>query len=339
VTVLMDARWSGNFGIGRFGREVGSRIHVPGSTPYQAQASALGPRGVMSLWVRLMTDPQIRFFYSPGFSGTFSGTRTSQLLTVWDLVHLDFVDKRSLATRSYYATIVKPAVLRAGMVMTGSRSSSERLQEWLGRDAERVEQHIVGCGVSADFQPGSVARDPGRFVIVSGTQRHKNVAPVLAALAAHDWADADWIVNDTEGARRMLVEAGCEERVRLRRELSDAQLTTLYQRAQALIFPSLYEGFGLPPIEAMACGAPVIYSTTCDAVRETCAPHDGNRGVQSPHNSEEWLDAITSYCEAPLAGVRTFDRSAYTWDRVTSRVSAALSTRISGVTCQLGPQS
>lgn len=328
MSFLVDARWDGAYGIGRFGREIRRRLLIPESNEYRSRRAALDPLEIASLWRSLRAQPRGGFFYSPGFTGTFAHSGTTQLLTVWDLIHLQTDDKQSLLRRSYYRHVVRPALLDSGLVMTGSQHSAAQLSEWLGRRASRVEIAVVGCGISDEFWRRPEVSRSGRLVLVSGTQKHKNVRPVLEAIAAVPGATADWVVSDVAGAQALLRSTNTASNVTLRSGLSDMTLAGLYSNASALMFPSLIEGFGLPPIEAMACGTPVVYAASCNAVAETCTPYLGNCAVENARNSQNWIEAVETYSVPEAPQLINFDPSIYSWEAVASRVAGTLARRI-----------
>jgi glycosyltransferase involved in cell wall biosynthesis len=106
------------------------------------------------------------------------------------------------------------------------------------------------------------------------------------------------------------------EDVRLLGRVSDQELRALYENAMALIFPSITEGFGLPPVEAMFCGCPVIASAG-GAVPEVC---DGAALSVDPMDMEGWSTAMTRLTDDPdlrisLKRAGTQRSKAFTWRR------------------------
>ena len=140
-----------------------------------------------------------------------------------------------------------------------------RVLELLGLEPERV--HVIHLGVDHTlFRPGPEEREP--FLLYPARPwPHKNHARLLEAFAA---------LRETRPRLRLVLTGGGHERldplpegVESRGVVSAAELASLYRRAACLVFPSLYEGFGLPPVEAMACGCPVAASHA-GALPEVC---------------------------------------------------------------------
>jgi glycosyltransferase involved in cell wall biosynthesis len=175
----------------------------------------------------------------------------------------------------------------------------------------------VPLGVEPSFAPAPQAEPPRHLLFVGGGDPHKNLELLLTMLAMPEaqglppLAVAGPAANDTR-----LADAVIQGRVRPLPGPSDAELVALYRRALALLIPSRNEGFGLPALEAMACGCPVV-AARAGALPEVC----GEAALLlDPEQPRAWLDALLTLQAEPLrrealvqAGVaraRTF-----TWER------------------------
>lgn len=199
--------------------------------------------------------------------------------TVHDAVPLIHPEWASPRLRSLKNWVQKGAVAKADHVITLSHFSVAELVQYFGLDARRIS--VVHAGVSAAWlqapAPQAVAAtievnhlQPGYFLFVGTLQPRKNVERILAAYLA---------LPQVMRRERQLVIVGragwqCEELVRriaaakqhgervvwLQDLHGEQELRHVYAAAGALVFPSLYEGFGIPVAEAFACGVPVITS-------------------------------------------------------------------------------
>jgi len=195
--------------------------------------------------------------------------------TVYDLQHRELPELFTRAERTYRRWAYEGAARRADLVITTSEYSRGRLVEIAGIPADRVVSVLMGIDVDR-FRPQPGPADatlaerlslPERYVVYpANLWPHKNHDLLVDALAQVEDRDLHLVLTgqhygrgDTlrERARRM----GVEGRVHHLGFLAADDVPALYRGASAMIFPSLYEGFGSPPLEAMACGCPVASST------------------------------------------------------------------------------
>lgn len=172
------------------------------------------------------------------------------------------------------------AVRWADRIVTVSQTSRRDILHWFRLSEDRVR--VVPEGPSEAFRPiaddssaEAVLRkhrvDPSRrfLLYVGGLSPHKNLLRLIEAFAQGAPSDADLILVGDLGdvfhthvpeLREAVARHGLKSRVNFTGFVPDDELAVLYSRAEALIQPSLAEGFGLPPVEAMACGTPVLSS-------------------------------------------------------------------------------
>ncbi len=228
------------------------------------------------LWQRLRLPLPVEtllgaldLFYEPDFVLPPTRPQTRTLLTVHDLSFLVMPETFPPPLRRYLEGAVPRSVARADHILADSQATRRDLIRLLGTPAEKVT--VLYSGVSDDFTPHphpgekERLRDryalPERYILSVGTvQPRKNYRRLIEATAPLDlplvivgkpaWL-ADPIVAAAEQAPH----------VKLLGFIEEGDLPALYRQATLFAFPTLYEGFGLPPLEAMACGTPVVAST------------------------------------------------------------------------------
>jgi glycosyltransferase involved in cell wall biosynthesis len=318
--IVVDERWGGEHGIGRFAAEVVARLDVP----FSALGGSGSPTSVLDvLSVRRARLPATSVLYSPGFNAGLTLAR--QVLTIHDLIHLQIPSEKSFAKALYYNQVVKRAIKRAGVVMTVSATSARAIAEWV--DAPSVEIVVVGCGRSRAFAlDGPTASfDRPTFLYVGNLKPHKNVDVLFAALALRLDYDLLVVTSDVDQAEAAVAAAGLAGQVTIRTGVSDDELASLYRGAAGALQPSVLEGFGLPVLEAMACGTRVASWVGCESVEEIRS--DTGVTVQSATSADEWARAMDTLVEQAAAGPLGMPAAwneLYSWDGVGERVSAVL---------------
>lgn len=323
--LYFDARWSGSHGIGRFSAELQARLR--GLVPLRIAGPKLSPYDPLASSIALSGLRQ-GCFLTPGFNPPLRSP-IPFAFTIHDLVHLRVPAESSALRRLYYAMVVRPATRRAASILTVSEHSRQDVVDWAGIDERKV--HVVGNGVSPLFVPG-----PGRdqreafFLHVGRRAGHKNIAGLLHAFSlsglAGDLALVFTGLPDPP-TQSLAARYGVSKHVRFAGPVNDTALLGLYHRCVALVFPSLHEGFGLPVIEAMATGTPVVTSDTT-SMPEVAG--QGNALLVNPLEPELLADAMrriarddelwSVLAERGLAQARSF-----TWEQVCARVERALS--------------
>lgn len=315
--LYVDDRYRGDHGIGRYAHEVLARWGMQwrglglDGTPYTPVDAFRSLPGV----------ERDALVYSPGYGALVRAPR--QVLTVHDLIHLRLPWPGRAKFAAYYAGPVRHVVRRAGVVLTVSETSAREIREWVRDDAVQVIN--AGNGCSAAFTPADrpeLAGDP-YVLYVGNLRRHKNVDVVLRALAQTPGLRLTAVVpaGDAEATLSRARELGVADRVGLVHGVDDARLAELYRGAVATVMPSTLEGFGLPALESISCGVPVIFWRGCEAVAEIV----GDRGwaLESADDADEWAHAL-SVASGTARRVSPPPADAYDWDRTAGIVADVL---------------
>ena len=202
-------------------------------------------------------------------------TRLPRVLTLHDVQHHDLPEFFSPPERSLRRLTYDRAAQRASVVITPSEYSAARIAAVLGIARDRIQ--VVPSGVDhGRFRPSAQAEDVNRraqlgllrpYVLYpANLWPHKNHARLVEAFGRIPGSELELVLlgrtYDRLGAVQDVADrTGVGKRVRHLGYVDRDSVPALYRGARALVFPSLYEGFGGPPLEAMACGCPVASST------------------------------------------------------------------------------
>ncbi|MDD2730663.1 MAG: glycosyltransferase family 1 protein [Candidatus Portnoybacteria bacterium] len=199
------------------------------------------------------------------------------VVTVHDLILRHFSTRRAstLGPLSYwfkyqiYKIVIKSAVKRAAKIITISRFVKEDIMKSFNVPADRIAVIYEGAP-AAESEKKIKNRPVGRYLLyVGNAYPHKNLENLLAAfeILRRDYQpDLRLVLVGEEDYFYRRLKARAPNGVVFAGFASDRELAEIYQRAGVYVFPSLCEGFGLPPLEAMACGVPVA------AAKATCLP-------------------------------------------------------------------
>lgn len=262
MSVLFDSRWIGDHGIGRFARELDQRLSLPHLRIDGSPTSPFDP--IRLLYAMGFNTPKGVCVFSPGYNAPLFFLRP-YIFSIHDLNHIDRTENSSFLKRLYYRLIMRRACRKAYRVLTVSEFSRLRIIDWAGVEPYRVVN--VGNGVDKSYQVDVQPYQPGYayLLCVSNRKAHKNEPRLLEAFAGARIDPAIHLILTgmaTETLLKLCRQYGVENRVFFAGRIQEENLPSLYRGAMALVFPSLYEGFGLPVIEAMACGTPVLTSNT-----------------------------------------------------------------------------
>jgi glycosyltransferase involved in cell wall biosynthesis len=204
-----------------------------------------------------------------GFAGS-----TPSVVTFYDFKMFDIPDQYSFWKRTYLQSAVRRSASRAALILCMSRSTESAARFWLNTPAEKLR--VVPYPLRENFVPGAPAETealrrrynlPKKFwLYVAHVYPHKNHARLFEAYAQVLRANPEtWplvLCGRTFGQdfSHTFHELGIGANVIWLPYLPDGDVPLLYSSASALVFPSLYEGGGLPVMEALACGCPVIAS-------------------------------------------------------------------------------
>jgi len=267
------------------------------------------------------------------------------VVTIFDALPWSHPQWLTWANVASHRLVVRRAVRRADAVITASEHAGGEIAQAYGIEPERI--YVVPLGVDEVFTPGESSEEAlaelgvaRPFVLAVGTlQPRKNLEAAISAFErlAADRPDLNLVIAGGGGwGERSTAErirrSPAGDRVVLTGHVDDSQLLALYRATQCFVFPSRYEGFGLPVLEAMAAGAPVVCSdrTSLPEVAGDAAT------LVSPDDIEGLERAIRRVAASPEARAEMVERglaqaSRFTWERCAVETVAVYRAAIAGL--------
>jgi len=196
-------------------------------------------------------------------------TKHRQVVVVHDATPRVMPQAFSRSFRLTYRVLVPLLGFIAARLVTISEFSRREITRWYGIPGTRMAicaeggEHILRQPADRGVLQKNGLEGRRFFLAVGVGSRNKNTELVAAAFERAGLTDVDLVMT---GARERRVHQGADDRtfasdvIHYVGHVSDAELRALYEHALALVYPSRYEGFGLPPLEAMTCGCPVVIS-------------------------------------------------------------------------------
>ena len=238
-------------------------------------------------------------YHFPNFVLPPLSRRATSVVTIHDMSFLrfpEFAEKKNLA---YLSGKIRGTVSRADAVITDSRFSADEIQELLHVPQDRL--FPIHLGVDEAFSPRSpnevrtVLSDLSisqPYILTVGTlEPRKNVPFLLDVFEKLNEFQGTLVIAGMRGWKyepilRRIRESSRADHVRYLEYVAEEQLPALYTGAEMLAITSLYEGFGLPPLEAMACGTPVL-SSAGGSLAEVL---DGGAVVLDEFDADLWVE-------------------------------------------------
>lgn len=292
----------------------------PQSAGCQGIAGHLWEQLFLPLFVRGSTD----LLWSPANTGPLAISR--QVLTIHDAATLDHPEWFESKFARWYRFLLPKLGRRCARIITVSQFSKERLLMQLGVAESKIA--VVHNGIDPRFQPAGPSAlsecrerfrlDKPYLLFVGSLEPRKNLERLLKAWQFARIRELELVLAGIAGRVFSATGIGAlPKSVRTLGHVPDCDLPALYSGAQAFVFPSLYEGFGLPPLEAMACGCPVVVSRI-PALIEVCGTAAFYFNPVSISDMARKLnDAASLSGEARAAAIATAQRRSreFTWAR------------------------
>ncbi len=266
--------------------------------------------------------------------------RTPSVVTVYDLSFVHYPERLPAARRLYLRWLTRRSCARARRVIAISRSTARDLTQTFGVPPDKIDVALPGVG--EHFKPQSAeavaafrARRglPERFLLFVGTLEPRKNLPLLlrayAQLPARDRAAVHLVLAGGRGWMAediftTLEQLRLGDTVHFPGYLPAEELPLWYSAADALVYPSVFEGFGLPVLEALACGTPALVADTSSLPE---ALGDGGMRLP-PHDAAAWRDALARAIHDPEwraeAGTRGLQHAArFSWTRTAAQTVAS----------------
>ncbi len=260
----------------------------------------------------LVRRSKVDLLHIPGFAGPLFKCGRRKVTTVHDLIGMIYPRNLDFASRFYWQKWLPACIGSSDAVIADSENTRTDILRLLRVPESRV--HVVPLAVEEKFSPGAGTGRfetvrakyglPAEFMLTVGTvEPRKNVHGLIAAAALYFRerdtglhvvvvGSKDWGYDQ---AGRKMEELGIRDRVRFTGYIEEEDMPVVYNMAKFFVYPSFYEGFGLPVLEALSCGIPVI----CSGVSSLPEVAGDAAILIDPGNVTELKEAVRSLDEDP----------------------------------------
>lgn len=293
---------------------------TPNSWPHRLRPSVSTPplfwgENLAKVWFEQISFPcacdreEVAVAHVPYFAPPLFPT-VPTVVTIHDLIPFILPEYRKGARLALYNWLIARGAKRATAIIVDSTATKKDLLRLFPISEERIR--VIYLATGQNYHPAPVADIervrqkyslPEKYLLyLGGFDLRKNLTVLFKALAQLAPYDFPLVIAGKSPEketllfpepRRLAFEAGVEKRVQFIGWVAEEDKPALYSGASIFLFPSLYEGFGLPPLEAMACGAPVI------AANSSSLPEVIGEGgmLVAPQDAQAWAEAIARLLE------------------------------------------
>ena len=298
----------------------------------------------MEQWEVPRRVPSCDLFWAPHYNAPILPLRArKKIVTIHDMAHLTLQDGLSLPKRLYARLFSWNAAHRYDHILTVSNFSRNEILRHEDVPEEKISVHHIAAD-TVKYHPCSDEerqrealnryRLPREYILFVGNVKpNKNLRRMLEAYALFQKETGsaislvivgkrEGLMTGDKGLDAFVQSLGIEESVYFTGFVEDEDLPVLYSTAGCFVFPSLYEGFGLPPLEAMACGCPVIASNAA-SIPEVC----GSGALYAdPRDSEDLAARLRELLEDPHLAEEMTERGLrrvrdFSWDKTAEEIA------------------
>ena len=216
------------------------------------------------------------------------------VVTIHDVAFLIYPESFSSFFRIYYKLIMPVVVKRADTIITVSNYSKNEIEKYYPLSKGKIE--VIYLGLNEGFKVLDNIKKKNQILYVGSINKRKNFIGVIKAFELLNQKDFTLLIvgnfstnfSMNENDKIILEKAKTNTNIEFKSGISDEQLVRLYNESKLFVFPSFYEGFGLPVLEAMPCGTPVVCGDS------SSLPEVGSDAVVycAPHNIEDIKEKI-----------------------------------------------
>ncbi len=274
----------------------------------------------------------VQVFHEPHYTLP-AGLASSSVVTIHDLIHIRFPRVHPFR-KAYALAMISHAVKHSSRVIVDSEFTKIDILKSFSVDERKIE--VIYLGIGAEFKPLKAPKgmkdfrkrfhlDNPYILFVGNAMPHKGLEHLLGAFALLRHREMNLAIiggrlSQSESLAARAKALGISDRIRELGRVSSEDLVLAYNEAEVFVLPSLYEGFGLPAIEAMACGTPVV-SSDGGALPETVGDaavvfHRGSEGELADSIDQVLRDS--RLCRTLIAeGLRNVRR--FSWKETAKR--------------------
>ena len=327
-------------GVGRVAIEITKRLvkRLPESTciapihihnSYGLKITKKGAKGG-AFWEQLLAPflfpSKNAWWFNPG--NTCPLFIKNNITYVHDIIPLTNPEWYSIQARIYYSILLPLVIKRSKCIITGSHFTKQDIHEKTNTPLDKI--HVIPSAVDKFWQPSTQKPNHENYILtVASFDPRKNLKNLIKAFRHLEDKTLKLIIvghkHKAFASQDLELSESDRDRIIFTGYLDDEQVKSLYSYARAFVYPSLKEGFGIPPLEAMACGCPVIASNV-SSIPEVC----GDAVVYiNPLDTESITAGIESILSNKELSANLIDKGfhqskLFSWDTTAEKIAEVI---------------